>query len=99
VDDAPPDAQRVAGPDLDRLPVDGERDDAPKAVDRLLEGVVAMRCGHLGVGWDVALEHGDARVGVLGLDEETDAERAEGDRLCGCGFHAGPQLERIGKVA
>ena len=83
------DADRVPGPDFDRLAVDCVRRDALQSVDRLLERVVAVRHRHLGVRRDEALKDGRGTVGVGRLDQEADGNLADGDGLSAFLIHGG----------
>src|SRR5215204_4857415 len=88
VDLAPSDAHRVTRADVDRPPLDGERQRALEPVDRLLERIVAVRRGDLGRGRDLHLEHGHAPTRVGALDQEADPQRTHRDDLSGTCLHA-----------
>ena len=67
VDGAAGDEDHLAGADLVVGALDGEGDGAGEAVDRLPEGVVAVRCRQLDGGGHVALEGGQgASVSLTG---------------------------------
>src|SRR3954447_24547501 len=76
---AAPDADRLTRADVSVVAVDGPRRDSVEPVDRLLEPVVTVRCGHPPASGDGALEHRDTAAGVVGVDEELDLDSAELD--------------------
>ena len=73
----------IAGGEFTGLAVDRPCRDSLETVDRLLERVVAVRNGHLRIGWDQALEQGEAAAGIVGVDEEVDRDRTDVDGSCG----------------
>jgi hypothetical protein len=63
-------------------------------VDRLLEGVVAVRCRHLAVGGNEALEDARASVRVGGLDQEPHAQGSHLNHFRGWGHPASSPMVR-----
>ena len=94
---APPrDADRIARADGHGLAVDGPRRHALEAVDRFLEGVVAVGERDAGARADVAALDGDRAVGLLGHDGEVTVIGPSWMGLC---VAVGMYAFRDGKVA
>src|SRR5438105_12646569 len=87
VDRAARDADSLAGADVVRPTVNRPSRGAFEPVDRLLEGVVAVRHRHLAVGRYEALEDARTAIRVGGLDPEAHPEGAHLNHLCRCGSH------------
>src|SRR3954451_5621887 len=76
VDSAARDADGLVGANVEHATVNRPSRDALEPVDRLLEGVVAMRYRHLAIGRYEALEDTRAPIRVGSLDQEVHAEGA-----------------------
>ena len=77
-------AQRLSGPDLDRVAVHRPRQHAGDAVDRLLVVVVAVGRRHQALRRaDGELEGGNAAGGLIRGDQEADRQRPEVDAFLG----------------
>ena len=92
VDRAARHAQGFTGANVERPTVHRPGRDAVEPVDRLLEGVVAVRRGHRAVGRNEALEDARASVRIGGLDEEANAERTHLNRFRRCWSHRACRL-------